>query len=263
MIRWNTMLALGAAATLAAGCAAKKAEETTAAPAAESAPMAAGFDQSLLATPGAKPILLSSEVMPDGGTLEQWTLVTGKDGWAVHGDNEGVAWRYGSSDAGQLRVAGEPNTEWQYIQVQQSWGIQCKAEPGSGDAAPGSTTGRTPCAILRIASVEPGTMATGGLALDEHVTCVRAANNNAPATISVDGAAPVSLPQPSLCLSGADSDAIQKAMMGGQTVSIQAGFYPSGPEKTMTFPTHGLKQALSMRGWIVEQYKAGKLNAVD
>ena len=106
-------------------------------------------------------------------------------------------------------------------------------------------------------------MATGGLALDEHVTCVRAANSNEPATISVDGAAPVSLPQPSLCLSGADSDAIQKAMIGGQNVSIQAGFYPSGPAKTMTFPTHGLKQALAMRGWIVEQYKAGKLNAPD
>jgi hypothetical protein len=258
MIRWNTMLALGAAALLAAGCAAKKAETMPAEPAAEAAPMAAAFDQSLLATPGAKPILLSSEVMPDGGTLEQGTLVTGKDGWAVHGESEGVAWRYGSSDAGQLRVAGEPNTEWQYIQVQQSWGVQCKAEPGADAAA-----GRTPCAILRIASVEPGTMATGGLALDEHVTCVRAANTNEPATISVDGAAPVSLPQPSLCLSGADSDAIQKAMMGGQNVSIQAGFYPSGPAKTMSFPTHGLKQALSMRGWIVEQYKAGTLNAVD
>ena len=35
MIRWNTMLALGAAGLLAAGCAAKKAEETTVAPAAE------------------------------------------------------------------------------------------------------------------------------------------------------------------------------------------------------------------------------------
>ncbi|WP_395014938.1 hypothetical protein [Dongia sp.] len=260
MIRWNGMLALGAAALLAAGCAAKKAEETPAEPMAESAPMAAAFDQSLLASPGAKPILLSSEVMPDGGSLEQGTVVTGKDGWAVHGESEGVAWRYGSSDAGQLRVAGEPNTEWQYIQVQQSWGVQCKAEPGSGDAG---AAGRTPCAILRIASVEPGTMATGGLALDEHVTCVRAANPNEPATISVDGAAPVSLPQPSLCLSGADSDAIQKAMIGGQNVSVMAGFYPSGPAKTMSFPTHGLAQALAMRAWIVEQYKAGKLNAPD
>jgi hypothetical protein len=260
MIRWNTMLVLGAAAWLAAGCAAKKAAETTAEPAAaESAPMAAAFDQSLLASPGAKPILLSSEVLPDGGTLEQGSVVTGKDGWAVHGESDGVAWRYGSSDAGQLRVAGEPNTEWQFIQVQQSWGVQCKAEPGSGDAG----AGRTPCVILRIASVESGTMATGGLALDEHVTCVRAANPNEPATISVDGAAPVSLPQPSLCLSGADSDAIQKAMMAGQSVSIQAGFYQSGPAKTMSFPTHGLKQALMMRGWIVEQYKAGKLNAPD
>jgi hypothetical protein len=224
---------------------------------------AAAFDPALLPSAGAKPILLSSETMPNGGTLEQGTVVTGKDGWAVHGESDGVAWRYGSSDAGQLRVAGEPNTEWQYIQVQQSWGVQCKAEPGADAASAGSTAGRTPCLILRLASVEPGTMATGGLALDEHVTCVRAANSAAPATISVDGAAPVSLPQPSLCLSGADSDALQNAMMGGQSVTINAGFYPKGPAKTMALPTHGLKQALAMRNWIVEQYKAGKLNAVD
>jgi hypothetical protein len=257
MIRLRTLLALAAAAAVLAACAQKKMETEPAAPAAEMAP-AAAFDPALLPSAGAKPILLSSETMPDGGTLEQGTVVTGKDGWAVHGESEGVAWRYGSSDAGQLRVAGEPNTEWQYIQVQQSWGVQCKAEPGS-DAA----TGRTPCLILRLASVEPGTMATGGLTLDEHVTCVRAANTTAPATISVDGAAPVSLPQPSLCLSGADSDALQQHMMSGQSVAITAGFYEKGPAKTMTLPTHGLKQALAMRSWIVEQYKAGKLNAVD
>ena len=257
MTRLRTLLALAAAAVLLAACAEKKMESEPAAPAMEAAP-AAAFDPALLPSAGAKPILLSSETMPDGGTLEQGSVVTGKDGWAVHGESEGVAWRYGSSDAGMLRVAGEPNTEWQFIQVQQSWGVQCKAEPGADGAA-----GRTPCLILRLASVEPGTMATGGLALDEHITCVRAANSNEPATISVDGAAPVSLPQPSLCLSGADSDALQNAMMGGQSVTIQAAFYAAGPAKSMTLPTHGLKQALAMRNWIVAQHKAGKLNAVD
>ena len=256
-MRFRVILALAAAAVLVAACAGKKMETKPAAPAAETAP-AAAFDPNLLATPGARPILLSSEVMPEGGVLEQGTVVTGTNGWAVHGEMEGVAWRYGSSDAGMLRVAGEPSTEWQYIQVGQSWGVQCKAEPGNDDA-----TGRTPCAILRLTSVEPGTMATGGLALDEHVTCVRAANTNEPATISVDGAAPVSLPQPSLCLSGADSDALQKAMIDGRNVTLEAAFHASGPAKAMTLPTHGLKQALALRAWIVEQYKAGKLHAVD
>jgi hypothetical protein len=256
MTRLRTLATLAAAALWLAACAEKK-METAPAPAMEMAP-AAAFDPGLLPSAGAKPILLSSETMPDGGTLEQGSLVTGKDGWAVHGESDGVAWRYGSSDAGQLRVAGEPNTEWQHIQVQQSWGVQCKAEPGI-DAA----TGRTSCLILRLASVEPGTMQTGGLALDAHVTCVRAANTSAPATISVDGAAPVSLPQPSLCLSGAESDALQTAMIAGQSVSINAGFDEKGPAKTMVLPTHGLKQALALRGWIAEQYKAGKLNAVD
>ena len=257
MTRLRTLLAMAAAAALLAACAEKKMETEPTAPAAEVAP-AAAFDPSLLASPGAKPILLSSETMPDGGVLEQGTLVTGKSGWAVHGETDGVAWRYGSSDAGMLRVAGEAGTEWQYIQVAQSWGVKCMAEPGA-DAA----SGRVPCAILRLAPVEPGTMATGGLVLDEHVTCVRAANSAEPATISVDGAAPVSLPQPSLCLSGADSDALQKSMMDGQSVTISAGFYEKGPTKAMALPTHGLKQAQAMRAWIVEQYKAGKLNAVD
>jgi len=171
MTRLRTLVALAAAATLLEACAEKK-METEPAPAMEAAP-AAAFDPSLLPSAGAKPILLSSDTMPDGGTLEQGSIVTGKDGWAVHGEMDGVAWRYGSSDAGMLRVAGEPDTEWQYIQVQQSWGIQCKAEAGTDGAA-----GRTPCVILRLASVEPGTMATGGLALDEHVACVRAANPN-------------------------------------------------------------------------------------
>jgi hypothetical protein len=257
MIRATGMLALAAAVLLIAACAAKKMEPEPAAPTAETAP-AAAFDPALLPSAGAKPILLSSETMPDGAELEQGTLVTGRNGWAVHGENEGVAWRYGSSDAGFLRVAGEPNTEWQHIQVAQSWAVQCKVEPGTDGAV-----GRTPCLILRLAPIEPGTMATGGLALDEHVTCVRAENASEPATISVDGAAPVSLPQPSLCLSGADSDALQKAMIAGQSITIQAGFQPKGAAKSMQLPTHGLKQALAMRGSIVEQYKAGKLTAVD
>ena len=254
MSRIKITVALTTAALLLAACAEKKMDQAPMAPA--EAP-AAAFDPAMLPSAGAKPILLGSDVMPDGAELEQGTLVTGQNGWAVHGSMDNVAWRYASYDAGYLRVAGEPDTEWQHIQVAQSWAVQCKAEPGA------DATGRTPCTILRLASVEPGTMATGGLALDEHVTCVRAENTAEPATISIDGAAPVSLPQPSLCLSGAESDTLQQAMMAGQTMTIQAGFYPSGPAKSMTLPTHGLKQALAMRGWIVEQYKAGKLHAVE
>ena len=249
MSRIRTILVLTAATLLLAACAEKKMDQAPMAP--TEAP-AAAFDPAMLPSAGAKPILLGSDVMPDGGELEQGTLVTGQNGWAVHGSMDNVAWRYASYDAGYLRVAGEPDTEWQHIQVAQSWAVQCKAD---GE--------KTPCTILRLASVEPGTMATGGLALDEHVTCVRAENTAEPATISIDGAAPVSLPQPSLCLSGAASDTLQQAMLAGQTMTIQAGFYPKGPALSMTLPTHGLKQALAMRSWIVEQYKAGKLHAVD
>ncbi len=52
-------------------------------------------------------------------------------------------------------------------------------------------------------------------------------------------------------------------MSGPERHASPPGFYPSGPAKTMALPTHGLKQALALRGWIVAQYKDGKLNAVD
>ena len=249
MTRLKTGLALSLAALLLGACAEKPMEEAPMAPA---EPMPVMFDAGLLPSAAAKPILLASEVTPEGGMLEQGTLVTGKSGWAVHGEMDGVAWRYGSSDAGFLRVAGEPGTEWQYIQVAQSWGVKCMVDGPN-----------TPCRILRLAPVEPGTMSIGGLSLDQHVTCVRAANPAEPATISVDGGAPVALLGPSLCLSGAESDALQQQMLNGQSVTITAGFYEKGPAKTMTLPTHGMKQALAMASWIVDQYKAGKLHAVE
>ena len=69
MTRLRMLLALAVAAGLLAACAEKKMEPEPAAPAAEMAP-AAAFDPALLPSAGAKPILLSSETMPEGGTLE-------------------------------------------------------------------------------------------------------------------------------------------------------------------------------------------------
>lgn len=237
------------AGLLLAACAQKKMEPAADTPA---APAPAPMEASMLPSAAAKPIALDKAVLPEGGTLDTGTLRTGKDGWAAHGETDGVAWRFGTSDDGFLRVAGEPGIEWQYIQVAQSWGVKCMVD---GNA--------TPCTLLRLAPVESGGMVSGGLALDEHLTCVRALNTAEPATIVVDNNGAVTLPPPDLCVSGADSDALQQQMLAGRSVTIAAGFYPKGPPKTIALPTHGLKQALAVRAWILDKYHSGDLSPAE
>ncbi|HTO80941.1 MAG TPA: hypothetical protein VMQ73_01845 [Methylomirabilota bacterium] len=244
--RMIAIAALGTALLLAA-CA----QKPQPAPAAAAAPAAPMVEPGVMPSAAAKPIMLGTDVLPEGGQLEQGTLVTGKNGWAAHGESDGVAWRFGSMDGGFLRVAGVPGTEWQHIQVAQSWGVQCKVE----------ATGTTPCIILRIQPVQAGSMISGGLALDEHTTCVRADDPMQDATVSVDGGAPVNLPA-GLCIGGPASDALQQQMLSGKSVAVTAHFTPKGPQQSIAVPTDGLKQALAMRAWILEQYQAGKLHAM-
>jgi hypothetical protein len=137
MLRPSIVVTALATAVLLAACAQKKMEEPApAAVAPEPAP-------AMMENPSeaAKPIALDKAVMPGsdlgGGTLESGTVVTGKDGWAVHGVMDNVAWRYGSSDHGALRVSQNEGLEWRFIQVAESWSVLCKAEPGAdGGAAP-------------------------------------------------------------------------------------------------------------------------------
>jgi len=253
--RMIVIAALGSAALLLAACA-QKPQPAPAAPAEPAAPM---VEPGVMPSAAAKPIVLATDVLPEGGQLEQGTLVTGKNGWAAHGESDGVAWRFGTMDGGFLRVAGVPGTEWQHIQVAQSWGVQCKVEASGQSGA----TPTTPCIILRIQPVQAGSMISGGLALDEHTTCARADDPSQDATVSVDGGAPVTLPASgSLCIGGPASDALQQQMLSGKSVAVTAHFIPKGAEQSIAVPTDGLKQALAMRAWILEQYQAGKLHAM-
>jgi hypothetical protein len=235
-------------ATLLAGCAAKKPEP---APVAAAEPAAPAVEPGVVPSAQAKPILLSSEVLPEGGVLEQGTLVTGKSGWAAHGEMEGAAWRFGSMDAGRLRVAGKPGTEWSLIQVAESWGVRCFVEADKS----------TPCLITRVQPVTPGSLISGGLALDAHTTCVRADDTSQDATVAVGANAPVTMPAGSLCIGGPASDALQQQMLGADDATIWASFTAKGKPQTLDLPTAGLKQALAMRAWILEQFAAGKLQA--
>jgi hypothetical protein len=255
MTRITTVpMAFALAALLLAGCATKKPEE---APMAAPAPAPAPDPTSMMASADAKPILLSDKVMPEGGKVigvsGTGTPLAGVSGWAVHGDADGVAWRYGPGDGGFIHVAGKAGVDWQYIQVGESWAVQCRAEADNKT---------THCSVLRIQPLQAGNMASGGVALDEHLTCVRTDSEGEDAEITVDSGQPHILPAATRCISGAESDALQQEMLAGTTIQVKAHFQPKGPPQTLSLPTYGLKQAMTLRGWIVDKYKSGDLSTM-
>jgi hypothetical protein len=266
------MLALPALALvgiLAAGCASqpKPVAEHVVEPA-NAPPPPPPTEGTMLPTPDATTIRFNDHAIPPGGQVIGLATATvngtktpdsnppGLRRWSIHGEMDGAAWRMGPEDGNFIRVAGAPNADWQFLQVLESWGVICKVE-----APVGSEGASTPCAILRLRPVRPGSMAVAGLALDAHVTCIRSDNPGAAGTIAVDSDAPHEVSAIG-CLTGAESDALQQQMLAGQSVSITAVFQPNAPRQTLTIPTFGLKQALTMRQWILAQYKAGKLTLV-
>jgi len=239
------MTALTAALLLAA-CAQKKMEEAPAA--VVPAPAPAMME---MPSEAAKTIALDKAVMPEGGTLETATVVTGKDGWAVHGTKHGVDWRYGSSDRGYLRVSQQEGLEWRFIQVGQSWSILCKAEGTGADA-------KTYCDVLHTQPVTPNTMTTGGIRVADNGVCIVTDNTSEGGAVTVDGSAPHGLPAPDHCEAG---DALKNELLAGKTATVNAIFGAKGQPQAITFPTTGLKQALALRDWIVDKYKSGDLSA--
>jgi hypothetical protein len=253
--------ALLLAALLAAGCAIQPktmAEQPAALATAPAAPPPT--EGAILPTPDAQTIRFNDHAIPEGGQVIGLAAATvngaktpdsnppGVKRWSIHGETDGVAWRMGPEDGNFIRVAGAANEDWQFLQVLESWGVICKVE----------ADGSTPCAILRLRPLQPGSMAVAGLALDAHVTCIRSDNPGSGGTIAVDSDAPHNVSTIG-CITGAESDALQQQMLAGQSVTISAQFLPKGAPQTLTIPTYGLKQALSFRQWILDQYKAGKL----
>jgi hypothetical protein len=249
MTRLKTLTTMAAAAVLLAACAQKKMEPAPAMMAPEPAP-------AMMETPGAgaKTVALSQTVMPDGGTLENGTVVTGSTGWAVHGTMDGIQWRYGSSDHGYVRVATAPDTEWQHIQVAESWSVLCRDEMAT-DGGPTKTF----CDVLHTQPVTPNTMTTGGIRVADHGVCAVSDNTTADATLTVDGGAPHTLSAASgVCEAG---DALTSELVAGKSATLSAMFAPKGQPQAITFPTTGLKQALALRDWIEAKAKSGDLKA--
>jgi len=248
MIRISTIATACVAALVLTACAEKKMEPAPAAVAPET-PAPAMMMQA--PGEGAKTIALDKAVMPDGGTLENGTVVTGAGGWAVHGTMDGVDWRYGSSDHGYLRVSQQEGLEWRFIQVAESWNVLCKAEGTGADA-------KTYCDVMHTQPVTPNTMTTGGLRVADDGVCVVTDNTSEGATVTVDGGTAHTLSAPDHCEAG---DALKNELLAGKSVTVNAIFGAKGKPQAITFPTTGLKQALALRDWIVEKYKSGDLSA--
>jgi hypothetical protein len=252
------------AALLLAGCAGSSkpaTEQAAVAPAATPAP-AMPAEGTMLPSADATTIRFNDHTIPPGGQVIGLATATingekanppGLRRWSIHGEMDGAAWRMGPEDGNFIRVAGAANEDWQFLQVLESWGVICKVE-----APVGSQGGSTPCAILRLRPVQPGSMAVAGLALDSHVTCIRSDNPGSGGTIAVDAGAPQEVSSIG-CVTGEASDALQQQMLAGRSVTITGTFEPNGTQQTLTIPTYGLKQALTMRQWILDQYKAGNL----
>jgi hypothetical protein len=249
MSRISTIVTALAAAALLAGCAQKKMEEAPAV----MAPAAPAPAMMEMPSDAAKPVALDKAVLPDGGTLENGTVVTGADGWAVHGTMDGIQWRYGSSDRGYLRVAMDPGTDWSHIQVAESWAVLCKSETAT-DGGPTKTF----CDVLHTQPVTPNTMTTGGIRVADHGVCAVSDNMTAAATLTVDGGAPHVLSADGLCEPG---DAATTDLVAGKSATLNATFTPKGQPQAITFPTTGLKQALALRDWIAAKAKSGELKA--
>jgi hypothetical protein len=251
------------AAALLAGCASqpKPAEQAAVAPeAAPAAPMPS--EGTMLPSADAKTIRFNDHTIPPGGQVIGLADATadgakanppGVRRWSIHGEMDGAAWRMGPEDGNFIRVAGAADEDWQFLQVLESWGVICKVEAPVGNGG-----GPTPCAILRLRPLQPGSMAVAGLALDSHVTCIRSDNPGTGGTIAVDAGAPQEVSSIG-CITGEASDALQQQMLAGQSVAVTGVFQPGGAQQTLTIPTYGLKQALAMRQWILDQYKAGNL----
>lgn len=247
MTRISTIATALLAALLLAACAQKKMEPAPAAVAPE-APAPAMMEAP---SDAAKTVALDKAVMPEGGTLETGTVVTGKDGWAAHGTMDGVDWRYGSSDHAYLRVSQHEGLEWRFIQVAESWSVLCKAEGTGADA-------KTYCDVLHTQPVTPMTMTTGGIRVADDGVCAVADNTTDAATVTIDGGTAHTLAAPDHCEAG---DALKNELLAGKSVTVSAVFGAKGQPQAITFPTTGLKQALALRDWIVEKYKSGDLSA--
>jgi hypothetical protein len=197
-----------------------------------------------LSTPNVQQIALTPQVVPPGGTPSN-----GADGWAVHGTIDGIAYRYGSGSH-FLQVANSSGQDWRDLNVQNAWLVRCYV------ATPGDSRS---CWILLMHGADPSGQKLAGLQIRNRTLCFPSEIMIRRAEIAIDTAAPIALPKPDFCLKDAVADALLQKMLAGQVVHLKGFFANETPVVDLQLETAGLRQALSLRDWILAQYAAGKL----
>ncbi|GAB2178605.1 hypothetical protein [Dongia sp. agr-C8] len=191
-----------------------------------------------------RPIALNADVVPDGGIKEHDSF-----GWTVHGAFDGVIYRYGY-DSAFLRVSNQKNLGWRALNLSSSWQVRCHADQPSG---------KRRCLVLRVAVISPVAPTFVGFEIHDRRICVSSAVQIRSVEIRVDEGEPIRLVDPNFCLDEPASAALEKTLLAGRSVEMKGYFAGSAPVFDLKHTTYGLKQALSLRDWIFEQYQAGKL----
>ena len=189
-------------------------------------------------------ILLNPQVLPPGGVLSD-----AADGWSVHGEIDGIAYRYGSTSH-FLQVANRADQDWQELNVGNAWLVRCSVATPSD---------RRICSILLMHAVDPLGQKIAGLEIRSGKLCFPSEIMIRRAEIAIDAAAPIALPRPDFCLQDAAASALLQTMSAGQMIHLKGFFANESPVVELQLPTAGLRQTLALRDWILAQYAAGKL----
>lgn len=191
-------------------------------------------------------IMLSDQVLPSGGSAE----ATG-DGWVVHGIFNGAVYRFGS-DSRFLLVGTQTGQEWQALGIDNSWTIGCHVL---------LPVDQRRCTIIRVVPVDPSRQKLAGIEFKEDRVCFQSEIVTRKAEIRIDDRPPLSLSESEYCMRGEKAEQFKKDVLAGRSISIKGYFAATEPVVDFTLSNHGLKQALQLRAWIYEQYKAKRLQA--
>jgi hypothetical protein len=204
----------------------------------------ASADSTPTQVPEIHQIALDSQVMPPGGTLSSEA-----GGWAVHGTIDGIAYVYGTGSH-FLQVANRSGQDWQELNPDNAWLVRCSV------ATPMDARS---CWVLRVRGVDPSGKKIAGLEIKDKKLCFPSDIMIRRAEIAVDSGAPVVLQTPNFCLKDAAAAALLQTIGAGQVVHLKGFFANDTPVVDMQLQTAGLRQALTLRDWILAQYAAGKL----
>jgi hypothetical protein len=163
----------------------------------------------------------------------------------AHGQMDGVAFRL-SQNGESVLVANGRDFDGSKLRSDNSWEVSCKVDESTRTAR---------CSVNLLQLVE---LNQGGIEIVDGIVCVPMSSLGR-SEITIDDRHTYRPPDLHECLSLEESAGAQRQMLAGQKIRVLVLFHFTTPIADLNLSPYGLKQALMMRDWIVEQYKAGNL----